>query len=74
MRIGIYDPYLDELGGGEKYMMTIAECLAKQQKVSVFWDAVDDINAIKKRFSLSLEDVSVVKNIFSPKVGTWERL
>lgn len=74
MRIGIYDPYLDDLGGGEKYMMTIAECLAKQHKVSVFWDAVDDINAIKKRFSLSLEDVSVVKNIFSPKVGTWERL
>jgi glycosyltransferase involved in cell wall biosynthesis len=74
MRIGIYDPYLDDLGGGEKYMMTIAECLAKEHEVSVFWDTVDDINAIKKRFSLGLEDVSVVKNIFSPQVGTWKRL
>jgi glycosyltransferase involved in cell wall biosynthesis len=74
MRIGVYDPYLDDLGGGEKYMMTIAECLAKEHEVSVFWDVVDDIDAIKKRFSLGLEGVSVVKNIFSPQVGTWERL
>jgi glycosyltransferase involved in cell wall biosynthesis len=74
MRIGIYDPYLDDLGGGEKYMLTIAECLAKSHDVSIFWDDERDIEKVKERFSLNLDNVERVKNIFSPRVGVWERL
>ncbi len=65
MRIGIFDPYLDDLGGGEKYMMTIAECLSKKHEVSVFWDNKKDIDKLLQRFSLDLSKVSIVKNIFS---------
>src|SRR5882724_7431680 len=74
MRIGIYDPYFDDLGGGEKYMMTIAECLAKQHQVDLFWDIKEDLYELLQRFSLNLHNVSLTKNIFSAKVGFWEKL
>ena len=69
MRIGIFDPYLDDLGGGEKYMMTIAECLSKKHEVSVFWDNKKDVDKFLQRFSLDLSRVSIVKNIFSNDFG-----
>lgn len=74
MKIGIYDPYLDDLGGGEKYMMTIAECLAKDHSVTVFWDNENDLRELQKRFLFDLAGVALAKNIFSLKVGTLERL
>lgn len=74
MRIGIFDPYLDDLGGGEKYMMTIAECLSKKYDVYVMWDNSDDLNAIKNRFSLNLENVTLTKNIFSSRTSMSSRM
>lgn len=74
MRIGIYDPYLDDLGGGEKYMMTIASCLVAENTVSVFWDKKEDLQAIEKRFSLDLSRVSLASNIFSPHTSKLKRL
>ncbi|HUQ85038.1 MAG TPA: glycosyltransferase family 4 protein [Candidatus Limnocylindrales bacterium] len=74
MRIGIYDPYLDDLGGGEKYMMTAAVCLSKKHNVSVFWDNQEDIEKLVKRFSFDFNGISFTKNIFSKKVGFLERL
>ena len=38
MKIGIFDPYLGTLSGGEKYMLSIASCLSKEHEVYVFWD------------------------------------
>lgn len=67
MRIGVFDPYLDDLGGGEKYMMFVASCLSKSHDVSIFWDNREDLNAIKNRFNLSLENITLHKNIFSPE-------
>lgn len=74
MRIGIFDPYLDDLGGGEKYMMTIAECLSKNHQVSVFWDNQKDIDGLLQRFSLDLSRVSLTKNIFSENFGFLKRI
>jgi len=74
MRIGIYDPYLDDLGGGEKYMMTAAQCLSTKHDVTVFWDEKRDLVKLKNRFSLDLESISIEKNIFSNKVSFLERL
>ena len=74
MRIGIYDPYLDDNGGGEKYMMTIASLLSQGHDVSVFWDNTQDLISISKRFSLDMSSVKVVPNIFSPQKSTWDRL
>lgn len=73
MKIGIYDPYLDDLGGGEKYMMMIATCLAQQHEVTVFWDNDQDIVALKNRFGFSFEKITFTKNIFSSHVGFIER-
>lgn len=69
MRIGIFDPYLDDLGGGEKYMMTVASCLSRKHDVTVFWDNYEDFNAIKNRFNISLENIKLQKNIFSPNLN-----
>lgn len=74
MRIGIYDPYLDDLGGGEKYMMSIAECLSREHDVTVFWDKKEDINALLERFSIDLSRVNISKNIFFVKYNFFKRL
>lgn len=68
MRIGIYDPYLDDIGGGEKYMMTIAQILSVNDDVAVFWDTKEDVEEVRKRFALNLSRVSIVPNIFSSKI------
>ncbi len=65
MRVGIFDPYLDTLGGGEKYMLTAASCLAMDHEVFVLWDK--DLNILKKaekRFSLDLKKVKLSENFF----------
>lgn len=67
MRIGIFDPYLDDLGGGEKYMMTIAECLSKDNLVTVFWDRQEDLRKVAERFSLDISRIKLKRNIFSPQ-------
>ncbi len=38
MKIAIYSPYLDTAGGGEKYILTIAESLSQQEDVDVLLD------------------------------------
>ncbi len=74
MKIGIFDPYLDDLGGGEKYMMRIAECLSEQNEVYVFWDNSEDIKALKERFLFDLTRVKLTKNIFSKDFPFLRRL
>ena len=38
MKAAIYDPYLDTLGGGERYMITAAQVLSENgYKVDVEW-------------------------------------
>lgn len=74
MKIGVYDPYLDTLGGGEKYMLTAAACLAKEHEVTVFWDNPEIAKAAKQRFGIDLSHISFTKNIFNPQVPLWERI
>lgn len=74
MKIGIYDPYLDDLGGGEKYMMSVALTLAEKHDVTLFWDKQEDITNLENRFSLDLRKLNKEKNIFSKKVGFLNRL
>lgn len=67
MRAAIYSPYLDTFGGGEKYMMTIAEVLSKN-RMEV--DVLLDINLmnfkseikvmLSNRFNLDLEGVNFI--------------
>ncbi len=61
MRIIISSPYLDSLGGGERYILTIAEILSKKHAVSLLWDGNKNILVeAKRRFNLNLEQVTLI--------------
>lgn len=66
MKIGISDLYLNTLGGGEKYMLSIAEVLSKKHEVNLFWDDADIVSQARRRFRLDLSNLKVIKNIFNP--------
>ncbi len=72
MKIGVFDPYLDSLSGGEKYILTAAVCLSKDNDVSIFWDKGTDIRSkAKEKLNIDLDKVKFSENIFKqgyPKV------
>jgi len=73
MRIGIYDPYLNTLGGGEKYMLTVAESYSSNHEVSIFWDDANLKKKIETKFGLSMKGIKFVPDIFSKKVSLLKR-
>ena len=53
-KVGLYNPYLDTLGGGEKHILSIVDAVAeKGGEITVFWDK-DLSREIKKRFSIRI--------------------
>lgn len=64
MKSAIYSPYLDSLGGGERYIMTIADYLGTKGTVDIFWDDHAIKEKISKRFNLSLPNSTVKADIF----------
>lgn len=74
MKVGVYDPYLDDGGGGEKYMMTLASCLSQKHDVSIFWDSTQDIEKVSTRFEIDIEKVNIRENIFSSKISQIRRM
>ncbi|MBU3956793.1 glycosyltransferase family 4 protein [Patescibacteria group bacterium] len=68
MKAGIFDPYLDTLGGGERYSMTVAYCLAKKGwQVEVFWDDRGMGKRLEERLGIDLRKIKFVPNIFKEK-------
>ncbi len=64
MRAAIYNPYLDTLGGGERYTMTVASALKKHGwDVDVAWDDPKIIDWLTERLGINLEGVRVVPEI-----------
>lgn len=68
MKVAIYSPYLDTLGGGERYMATIAEIFSHKNEVCILLD--EHLNSLgpqklitnlSKRFNLNLQNVKPVK-------------
>lgn len=74
MRIGIYTPYLDTLTGGERYMLTIAECLSRSYDVRVLWDEKEILGKAEKKLGLDLEKVKIDPNIFKTNSSLFKRL
>jgi len=74
MKVGIFDPYLDDIGGGERYMMSIAEYLSTIHQVVIFWDRKSDVEDIQEQFSLDLSRCEVEANIFSKSYGFLKRI
>ncbi len=68
LRVGLYSPYLDTLGGGERYMLTIAEYLSKENEVDILLD--NHLNGLNiqqlikqsaKRFDINLSKIRLVE-------------
>ena len=61
MKAGIFDPYLDTIGGGERYAMTIAEALLEiGWHVDVFWNDEKIKQKLIEKFSLEVERINFV--------------
>lgn len=74
MKVGIYDPYLNTLGGGEKYVLSIAEFFKNQADVTVYWDDPQILKKAEERFGLDLNSIKLHKNIFGSKYNYLSRL
>jgi glycosyltransferase involved in cell wall biosynthesis len=74
MRIGLYDPYLDTLSGGEKYILTMAACLSKNHETSILWDDPSILKKAYDKLRIDLSRVKIEQNIFSPKISLYKRL
>lgn len=56
----IFDPYLDTLGGGERYTLTVAQFLVDTDwEVIVAWKDLSLIEKARERFNLPLQNVQV---------------
>lgn len=74
MRALIYDPYLDTLGGGEKYCLTVAEYLIKDGwKVDLLWGNKEIVKKAIGRFGLQIESLKTRKFIFPQRKLLFQR-
>jgi glycosyltransferase involved in cell wall biosynthesis len=66
MKIGIFSPYMDTLGGGERYMLTFAEyCLACNHEVELFWKDKEIVTQATDRFALKLDNLQVNSRLYT---------
>lgn len=64
MKAAIFDPYLDTLGGGERYAMTFVQVLAENGwDVDVEWGDILITQKLEERLGLHLRGVNVVSSI-----------
>ena len=70
MDVGVYTPYLDTFGGGERYILTIAECLARGHSVSILldeklpqWSGEQWAQKIQDRLNIGLDCVKFEDHI-----------
>lgn len=63
MKAAIYNPYLDTLGGGERYTMSLAQILReKGWEVDVQWHDEEILQKLEDRLGLNLSDIKIVSN------------
>jgi len=67
-KVGLYNSFLDTLGGGEKHILSIIDVLGEQgAEITIFWDK-DLTKEIKNRFSLrSIDSWKWLPNVFKHK-------
>lgn len=66
-KAALYDPYLDTLGGGERYCLSVVESLLNHgYDVDIFWSGDPNILAkAKDRFELDISKANIVPDIFN---------
>ncbi len=65
MNIGFYNPYFDSLGGGERYVLTLASHWAKQHDVDLFCDDLRYLKKAEERLHIDVSRIRLTPNIFS---------
>lgn len=73
LKVGFYSPFLDSLGGGERYVLALASYWAKKHKVELFWDDFNIKDDVRKRLNIDLSRVKVTRNIFR-KINVFKKL
>lgn len=81
MRVGIYTPYLDSFGGGERYMLTIAEIMSKTNKVDILLDhhlqtiiTHETKQELESRFNLDLSNVNFIPAPLGKDASFWGKI
>jgi len=63
-KVGLFDPYLDVLGGGEKYLLQmLAACEDMGYQPTIFWNQ-DVRRDIERRLNISFKNLKFENNIF----------
>jgi len=72
-KIGIFDPYLDTIGGGERYCLSLAETLLEAGwQVDLFWPDESLKSKMIEKFNLNIDQVNFVD--YNPqKLNLWQR-
>ena len=64
MRAAIFNPYLDTLGGGERYTLSFADVLVKNgYDVDLEWKDPGIKEALEKRFGMDLSKINIVSDV-----------
>ena len=64
MKVAIYNPYLDTLGGGERYTMAFATSLKEAgYSVDVQWADSGISTKLEERFGINLQGINFVKDV-----------
>lgn len=64
MKAAIFNPYLDTLGGGERYSLGVIKAYEKAgYRVDLEWEDGGIVEKLEKRFGVSLQNTKVVKSI-----------
>lgn len=81
MKIAVYSPYLDTVGGGERYVLTIAEYLSKNHKTDFLLgthlyniDISKTIKRVKELHDLDLSKVNFIKSPIGKGSSIFSRL
>ena len=64
MKAAIYNPYLDTLGGGERYTISFAKVLSSNNyEVDIQWKDTSIKQSLEKRFGIDLKEINIIKDI-----------
>lgn len=64
MKAAIFNPYLDTLGGGERYTLSFAKVLARNgYEVDLEWKDPSIKKKLEKRFGMDLREIDIVSDV-----------
>lgn len=64
MKVSIHNPYLDTLGGGERYTVSFAALMiSKGYSVDLEWNDSSIVEKLEKRFGISLKNINIKNDI-----------